>query len=494
MRLAGLLCLAVLGVFGVAASQPYPTLAWQPDPRDFVGRSDAVLTLLGDPLRFMGYGLGQPGPRPDGQLAPVMTVYEVGDALATVQALGGTVVRSRPIDAEAGCSNCGKPTRTVPDPRALAALDLVLKTAHDMGLKVIVPLAGAGGDCAQAGDVACGYAKGRGFADATAFFADPGVRADFLAGVAQVLDHLNPLTGIAYRDDPTIMAWENCLACGAGADAHTVSAWSEQLGQAIKARDRHHLYENGAFAGRIGPAAANPVMASDYATASVDIVGDDLATGADTDIARGRLDATSGQVLASGRPYVLDSVGWAPSAWKNADDFDTWVVYLSGQRKLSGTVAGDVIGHAEGGGFLPASLARQAPHVAALYFPGIATPEMSAQDMQQRGRALRRLAYGIADILQPPAYLLAPEPQVFSAAHGHLLWRGSAGAATYSIERSPDPSVPGSWTMVCNACVTDVGHGWTDTAPPAEPAWYRVIPANINGHRSVPSEPILATR
>ena len=460
-------------------AQPYATLAGQPDPGDFVKRDGTGLTLQGSPLRFAGYDIGWLGFRSDG--SPPATppdAYEVRDALATVQALGGLVVRTRPA-VGAG----------------LASLDLILKTARDMGLKVIVPLAGGAGDCAAAvqADSICSTVRRHGQSDPNTFFTDPAMRAEFVAAVGTVLDHVNLLTGTAYRNDPTIMAWENCLACAQTASGAAASAWTEQVGQAIKAADPRHLYEDGALAGRLGKV-PSPVPADAFATQSVDIVGDTVGVGRDPAAARDWLTETTGAVNAAGKVYVIDSAGWTAAAWNTVDDLSAWLLIAVKQRNLAGAVVGRLEGHATAGGYLPAPPAVPALGIAALYFPGIKTADMDAEAMQERGRALRRFAYSVADLGLAPAYLLPPKPEVIGAAHGHILWRGSAGAASYTIERSLDPSAPGAWEVVCDACATDLSGGWQDPKPPGEPAWYRIMPLNINGHKALPSDPIQATR
>ena len=40
------------------------------------------------------------------------------------------------------------------------------------------------------------------------FFEDPRTKRDYRTWVSHVVQRVNPLTGLAYRDDPTIMAWE----------------------------------------------------------------------------------------------------------------------------------------------------------------------------------------------------------------------------------------------------------------------------------------------
>ena len=471
-------CLAVVleAAAWPARAQSYATLANQPDPRDFVARANTRLTQSGSPMRFAGYDIGWLGVRPDGTPPPSPpNAYEIADALSTVQALGGTVVRVQPV----------RPTG-----EALAILDLVLKTARDMGLKVIVPLADSGGACGTGGTgIICAILRRHRLDDARAFFTDAGVRADFLAGVALVIGHTNTLTGTAYHDDPTIMAWENCLACAAGADGDAAS-WVESLGHALKLADPRHLYESGAFAGRIEAQAPHAAPAAVFATPSVDIVGDDLATGPDPVAARVRLGGVAGAVAGTGKVYVLDSIGWTPAMWKTLDDVQGWGSAISRQRSLTGVVVGRLEAHAATGGFMPVPPAVPAQGVAGLYFPGIKTADMAQSEMQARGRALRHMGYTIADITVVPAYLLPPRPEIISAVHGHVLWRGAAGAAGYTIERSPDPSAPNTWSVVCDDCVTDMSGGWQDAAVPSGPVWYRIFPFNINGHKSGPSEAV----
>ncbi|MER8974400.1 MULTISPECIES: hypothetical protein [unclassified Mesorhizobium] len=42
----------------------------------------------------------------------------------------------------------------------------------------------------------------------TFFFDDPRTKRDYRTWVRHVVQRVNLLTGLAYRDDPTIMAWE----------------------------------------------------------------------------------------------------------------------------------------------------------------------------------------------------------------------------------------------------------------------------------------------
>jgi hypothetical protein len=258
---------ACVAAFAAQASPPVPdAMATQPDPREYVTRADTNLTALGNPLRFGGMNISWLGLRDDSgrpEDARVPTEFEITDALKTVQSMGAGFIRVASLTASAGCAQCLAPSPGKTNPDALAYVDHILKMARDAGLKIVVPLAGAG-HCADDSAIdpvagtQCVFTHARGLPE-SAFYTDPQVRAAFARHVVALLNHLNPETGLAWKDDPTIMAWENCDDCGQGMDNQALAGWTEYLGQAIKAIDRRHLYENGAFAGRLG---ASPVSGS----------------------------------------------------------------------------------------------------------------------------------------------------------------------------------------------------------------------------------------
>jgi hypothetical protein len=476
------LVLAALLPCRPAASQdptpPYPTMATSPDPRDFYSRSDTHVMLLGNPLRMAGANIDWLGLRADkGAAVRMPTAYEVRDALITVQALGGTVVRARDLAASVGCALCLMPAPGKLNEAAFTHVDSVFATARDLGLKFILPLVRGQANCGMPDPYdgsLCAFVRARGKQDARAFFTDTAIRADFLRYVAAVVGHVNDATGEAYADNPVIMAWENCDGCGAGVDAGALSAWSEAVGQAVKAADHRHLYENGAFAGRIAPQAHDAAPASAWATASVDIVGDTVPPG----------DAVAAAVAVSkaNRIFIVDSLAWSADVFKSQQDFESALDGLARQRLISGALIAGLQGHADGGGYLPPTDAD------GLYYPGLNTSVGSAQDMQDRARAFRRFAYDMAE-LPVPSFLLAPQPEIISAVHGRVRWRGSAGALTYRIERAQDLVAPGAWSVVCDAC-RETAEPWQDPHLPAGPVWYRIAPINVNGHASPPSEPV----
>jgi hypothetical protein len=53
------------------------------------------------------------------------------------------------------------------------------------------------------------FLKWRGITDHSKFWTDPGCKADYKAYVAALVKRTNSLTGVAYKNDPTILCWES---------------------------------------------------------------------------------------------------------------------------------------------------------------------------------------------------------------------------------------------------------------------------------------------
>jgi hypothetical protein len=470
------------------ATLPAPdAMAVQPDPADFISRSDTQIMVQGEPKRFAGIGVSwlglvqSPGTQPD-----FPTAFETRDGLSTVQAMASGYVRAASLGGSAGCAACLFPAPGAVSLDALRHMDTVLRQARDAGMKLIIPLSGSASACPVGGDpdpvagLACVFARWR-HLDGKAFYTDPVVRADFAASVTAMLNHLNPLTGLTYRDDPTIMAWENCDGCGAGIDPKILADWTEFLGRTIRATDARHLYENGAFAGRLGKQPGS-VPVGLVALPSVDIIGDRVMPGIDANGAG--LDAAVDEVSRANRVYIIDAYGWTPAQFPTQDDFQAFLKAVTKNRSITAAFLADLSAHAENGGYLPSG-----PQGPALYFPGTATAAADEPTMQARARAVRRLSYAMQDLLPVP-FGNVKQPVIISAVKGRVTWRGAAGATGYGVARSRDIAAGGSWETLCEACLTDASPVYQDPAPLPGPVWYRLIPYNANNHAGMYSEPV----
>jgi mannan endo-1,4-beta-mannosidase len=133
----------------------------------------------------------------------------------------------------------------------LQHLDYVIYKAGQLDLKVIIPFVNnwsAFGGIDQ-------YVRWAGGQYHDQFFSDPTIRGWYRAWVAHLLNHVNIYTGVAYKDDATIMAWElanepRCTGSGAypaspGCSTRTLTAWAREASGFVKTIDRRHLVSVG---------------------------------------------------------------------------------------------------------------------------------------------------------------------------------------------------------------------------------------------------------
>ncbi|PIN11252.1 Mannan endo-1,4-beta-mannosidase [Handroanthus impetiginosus] len=79
------------------------------------------------------------------------------------------------------------------------------------------------------------------------FFTDPIVKGYYKNHVKAVLTRVNTITGVAYKDDPTILAWElmNEPRCQSDISGKTIQDWVVEMSSHAKSIDRNHLLEIG---------------------------------------------------------------------------------------------------------------------------------------------------------------------------------------------------------------------------------------------------------
>lgn len=75
------------------------------------------------------------------------------------------------------------------------------------------------------------------------FFSDPTVRGYYKHYMKRIMTRVNSLSGIAYRDEPTIFAWElmNEPRCPSDPSGDTLQGWIEEMAAYAKSLDQKHL-------------------------------------------------------------------------------------------------------------------------------------------------------------------------------------------------------------------------------------------------------------
>lgn len=494
-------CLLALTVVGIFTSDR--ALAQIAHNDEFVQRSGTKLTLGGTDFRYSGpniewLGLESYGPHdPIGPRYP--SHFEVDDALDTAREMGAKVVRSQTLGDSVGCDLCIEPQAGVFNPEAFKSIDYAITAAHHRGIRLIVTLAG---DCANCEMSGMGeYLLWTGHRDFPSFFTDPAVIAEFEKHVAAVLNHKNSLTGIAYKDDPTILAWENCNMCGAvmlftspSRDFSPYIPWVDTIGNFIKSIDKRHLYEDnsGLF---LFDENALAVRTPDIITSEYYPHWDWLIPSGEKTTAQS-FSRHAEMVTGHGKVYVANEFGWDVTDWPTRDDLQTVLHALESDPKISGDLFWALQAHVDNFGWQPIPANVNNPAYAqkgesgqwwALYYGGINTMVMTADDMQARAQQLRAHAYAMAGIPIPPHQVPSP-PVVTTKGLGLVAWRGSAGAVTYSVQRKVSESGP--WETICDKCATDADLPWIDPkAAGLFNAKYRVIAYGVDGKPSAPSDP-----
>ncbi|MCL4404096.1 Ig-like domain-containing protein [Patescibacteria group bacterium] len=138
---------------------------------------------------------------------------------------------------------------------ALEDLDAVIKDAHDLGIKVIVTL---GNEWNNLGGV-CQYDEWAGLSGVSStstptdaqfeyFFTSTTTINMYENYISMLLNRVNVYTGLAYKDDPTIMSWDimnEARNPAQGASTTELVSWYTQMASLIHGIDTNHLISTG---------------------------------------------------------------------------------------------------------------------------------------------------------------------------------------------------------------------------------------------------------
>jgi hypothetical protein len=214
----------------------YPSAA--SEDTQFVTRSGSALMLKGASFRFAGSNMTWLGlTEDDGIHYP--SHAEIDSAIADAEAMGATVVRSHAV-LSVGCSLCIEPTLgvfndgTSGKPNAFDSIDYAVAVAKHRNIRLLFPLVDnynyyLGGKFT--------YLSWRGIAAdqvGSQFFTNLTVRSDFERHIAAVLNHVNPYTGLAYKNEPAILAWETGNELAAYPNTWSYSGWTDAISTYIK--------------------------------------------------------------------------------------------------------------------------------------------------------------------------------------------------------------------------------------------------------------------
>jgi mannan endo-1,4-beta-mannosidase len=441
----------IIPVAACSSSQYSPVVA---PPRGFVTRSATQLLLDGQPFRFAGANMHWLGLDDSTNYS---SQFRINDGLDAAKEMGANVIRSHDLGISTGCRNCIEPSLGVFNQTALAHDDYVIKAAKDRGIRLIIPFTDnwhypAGGKH--------DFTDWRGIADENQFYFNSLVISDFETYIKTLLDHVNSYTGVAYKDDPTIMAWET------GNELQPPTTWTQIISTYIKSIDHNHLVIDGRAG--IDPDAAsltNVDMLSDhYYPKSVADLKNDAA-----------LAKKVGKVFYAGE-----------YDWNDANGGDPLSSFLAALESIT-TIAGDsyweLWSHNDQYGYMSNDIQFT------LHYPGD-TPAMRESVQQLRAHAYQMRQMPVPAVGVPGVPLL--HMVIKKGTNNALIWRGTALAASYTIERST-AGANRPWNVICDKCVTDLSPPWVDETTPTLAVWYRITAYNVSGVAGKPSIPYQAS-
>ncbi len=201
----------------------------------FVSRNGSDFELNGKPCRFAGNNV---------YYLFYKSHFMIDDVMDTMQRNGIEVLRTwafgEGIPQNTDEAMSFQPEKGLYYEPVFVNFDYVIKSAGEHGIRLMLPLANY---WSEFGGMAqylewCGIDK----ENTQAFYTDSNVKSAYKNYIKTVLNRVNTLTGIAYKDDPTIFAWElvnepRCETCQNG----EIYAWIKEMSQFVRSLDTKHL-------------------------------------------------------------------------------------------------------------------------------------------------------------------------------------------------------------------------------------------------------------
>lgn len=406
----------------------------------FVQRDGNSLVLDQEPFRFGGaniYWLGL-----DENVGGIQypTYYRIRNALLTARSLGSVAIRSH-LGISTGHPLSLEPSRGHFNNEAFRTIDYAVYQSGQLGLRLIIPFTDNwqyyhGGESNFTGWFGV---------EPSEFYTNPQVVDAYEQYIEHFIHHVNPYTGRAYKDDPTVMAWE------LGNELNGMpQAWIERISAYIHQLAPRQLIAAGKQFG-INPATLHSpfidIVDVHYYPPTADKIQADAKTVAD-----------------AGKVYIAGE--YASTAASSE-----LLTPLASDKHVTGAMFWSLFGHNDTYGYV------QHDDGFTLHVPGD-TPRMKAevQSITTFNRAMG------AGLKLPQAPQETPYITSITKRHANnvIAWRGAAGAVGYSVEVAVD-GPNGPWNKAGNEIVTDQETPWLDKNSPRTAAWYRVAAVYNNG-------------
>ncbi len=381
------------------------------------------------------------------------TQYEIDDALATIAQMGGKAARIYVLSVH----KKDDPPEVVrhilaPDKlneEAMVVLDQVLESANKHGVRLIIPFVDQASWWGGIQELAAFRGKTK-----DEFYTDPQVKQDYKDIVKQVLNRVNSKTGVKYKDDKAVLCWE------LGNELRAPKEWVREMAPVVKQIDPNHLVAESYF--------------TDPDNKGVDIVQDHLYQG--NPVAMVEQIHKSVKRAGGKKVYWVGEFGFVTTEGMR-DIIDAVI----NEPAAAGTLIWSLRFHDNDGGYYWHHEPHGGDFFKAYHWPG--GPMGEPYDETRFMKMVRDKAYEIQK-QQPPALKAPAAPELIQVTESGIVnWRGSAGAASYNLERSEQASGP--WKLVAYGLTDDVSQyhplAVDESAKPGATYYYRLVARNEAG-------------
>jgi hypothetical protein len=197
----------------------------------FVGVQGTQFTLNENPFYYTGtnnYYIG---------IDPGITQAQVDEVLTSAKNMGISAVRAWGFNDGSG----GLQTAPgVYDETVFKKLDYAIYKAGQLGIKLIIPFVNNWDDYGGMNQ----YVSWAGTSGHDSFYTNTTCKTNYKNHINTLLNRANFYSGVAYKDDPTIMSWELANEPRAG-NSTTLKNWITEMSAYVKGLDSKHLLTTG---------------------------------------------------------------------------------------------------------------------------------------------------------------------------------------------------------------------------------------------------------
>lgn len=394
---------------------------------------------------------------------------EIEDAIRAAGKSGINVIRLYPFEVKMS-SDPVETFRHVMGPgdyneSSFKLLDKMLQLANQYNIRFIMPFVDSYNYIGGVADWAAFRGK-----TASEFWSDPTVKQDFKNFINYVINRTNTYTGIQYKNDKAILAWQ------LGNELYSTDSWVSEMAAYVKSLDSNHLVADGGYV------RAQGIKTNALNDNHIDIIGPHIYKYHNVDLVS-KLNEWRDQTKGKKALIIGEFGDYSPTETEQLLD----IVQNNG---TTGAMFWGSMHHHKMGGWHWPLPNKNTIEWSYLRYPGFATGDWANESAIID--LMRKYAYSMKGLTVPP-WPTPDAPVMFPVDSVHTLsWMGVSGASTYDVERSTSSSGP--WTVVGSGVTDDITtprhHSFTvpifDDASVKDGTsyYYRVKAKNVHGSYS----------